>query len=188
MPHERDSTIDTLVAQGIELLQAGDSAAARELLSQAVVFDPRNEKAWLWLAGAVETDKERRICLSHVVALNPYNAVAQRGLERLEAALVAPEAAPEEDALAATLPNETSPPRLKRLSVQGPRFDPVAHAEPTTTPARKVFSREMLYWPESERPRKHVWIALVLGIVLVIFGTYAVLHSLHLVGALVLLG
>jgi formylglycine-generating enzyme required for sulfatase activity len=74
---------DKLLKQGIAALKAGHKAEARDLLTQVVEQDERNEMAWLWLSGAVETDEERRICLENVLAINPNNSVAQRGLESL---------------------------------------------------------------------------------------------------------
>ena len=61
-----------------ELLQKGINAAkdkriveARSILKQVVKLDPRNEMAWLWLSGVVETDEQRIVCLENVLAINP---------------------------------------------------------------------------------------------------------------------
>ncbi|HMP43410.1 MAG TPA: hypothetical protein PKA05_23760, partial [Roseiflexaceae bacterium] len=72
-----------LITQGAEALRAGDRARAHDLLSQALRLDPQSEQAWLWLSGAVATDEQRRYCLQRVVALNPDNAAAVRGLAAL---------------------------------------------------------------------------------------------------------
>jgi membrane protein YdbS with pleckstrin-like domain len=40
-------------------------------------------KAWLWLSGAVETDRERAVCLQKVLQVDPDNAAAMRGLSKL---------------------------------------------------------------------------------------------------------
>jgi len=77
-------TIDDLLKQGIAALNAGQKAEARNLLLQVIQQDERNEMGWLWLSGAVETDEDRRICLENVVAINPNNSIAQRGLERFQ--------------------------------------------------------------------------------------------------------
>lgn len=45
--------------QGIAALKAGDVAHARELLAQAIQHNPRDEVSWLWLSGAVDTDRDR---------------------------------------------------------------------------------------------------------------------------------
>jgi hypothetical protein len=64
-------------------LKAGRKPEAGELLEQATEQDSDNEKAWLWLSGAVDTDQERQRCLERALAINPDNAYAQRGLEIL---------------------------------------------------------------------------------------------------------
>jgi DNA helicase-2/ATP-dependent DNA helicase PcrA len=72
-----------LTIQGIRALQAGDRARARALLSAAIRQDPDDEKAWLWLSGAVESDAGRMECLRRVLAINPDHAAARSGLEML---------------------------------------------------------------------------------------------------------
>ncbi|MBP8003029.1 MAG: hypothetical protein KA314_28060 [Chloroflexi bacterium] len=78
--------MNALLQQGIQAAKAGDREQARRLLLQLVETDENNEQAWLWLGGVMETWEERRICLENVLALNPDNEVAQRGLARLNAA------------------------------------------------------------------------------------------------------
>lgn len=85
-----------LVEQGAAALRSGDTTQAFGLLREAVKLDPNNEHAWLWLAGAVPSDDQRRECLKRVLAINPNNVSAQRGLARLTA-----EAAPASSAAAA---------------------------------------------------------------------------------------
>jgi tetratricopeptide (TPR) repeat protein len=81
---------EKLLSAGIEALKAGDSARARELLGQAIRRNPRDERAWLWLSGAMGTDEERRQCLERVLQINPNNAAARSGLATLAAAASAP--------------------------------------------------------------------------------------------------
>lgn len=76
---------DDLLKQGITALKAGQKAKARELLLRVVKQDKRNEAAWLWLSGAVDTDRERRLCLENALAINPDNEAARRGLASLAA-------------------------------------------------------------------------------------------------------
>ncbi|MEE8392675.1 MAG: hypothetical protein V3S14_18000 [Anaerolineae bacterium] len=78
-------TTDDLLKQGIAALKEGRKAEARRLLAQVVEQDARNETAWLWMSGVVDTDTERRICLKNVLAINPNNGIAKRGLENLSA-------------------------------------------------------------------------------------------------------
>jgi hypothetical protein len=75
---------DDLLERGIAALQTGRKAEARTLLIRALQQDKRNETAWLWLSGAVDTDAERRACLEEVLAINPGNEMAKHGLERLQ--------------------------------------------------------------------------------------------------------
>ena len=76
-------TTDDLLQEGIAALKAGHKTVARNLLTQVVQQDDRNEMAWLWLSGAVDTDEDRRACLENVLAINPNNGIARRGLEQL---------------------------------------------------------------------------------------------------------
>jgi pimeloyl-ACP methyl ester carboxylesterase len=72
-----------LVSQAAYLLQNGDRAAARQLLAEALRHNPSDEQAWLWLSGAVESDKECLDCLQQVLAIDPGNQAALAGLEAL---------------------------------------------------------------------------------------------------------
>jgi len=74
---------DELLSGGIAAAKAGRKSEARELLRQLVRQDKDNDKAWLWLSGAVDTDEEREECLRRVLSINPNNVHAQRGLETL---------------------------------------------------------------------------------------------------------
>jgi hypothetical protein len=76
-------TVDDLLEQAVAALNGGRKAEARRLLMQILRQDRRNEKAWLWMSGAVDTDQERRVCLEQVLSINPDNEMARRGLELL---------------------------------------------------------------------------------------------------------
>lgn len=91
---------DDLLQQGIAAFQAGRKAEARELLLQLIEQDERNEMAWLWLSGAVETEKDRLVCLENVLEINPHSRVARRGVEALRRSsglATAADAAPYQD-------------------------------------------------------------------------------------------
>ena len=76
---------------GIEAARGGNQAEARRLLQQVLSADPGNEVAWMWMASAVTTPAERRVCLERALQINPNNARAKEALRRLEAV---PEANP----------------------------------------------------------------------------------------------
>jgi tetratricopeptide (TPR) repeat protein len=95
-----------IVQQGIAASRSGDKRRARELLTQAVQIDPQNEQAWLWLSDTMTDAVFRRICLEKVLAINPNNAVARRGLQ----ALVEPTPAPPDPAPEIAIPEPELPP------------------------------------------------------------------------------
>ena len=79
------SEIDELLKQGITAVKRGDKENGRIHLMKLLEMDERNEQAWLWLSGAVEDKEERIICLENVLAINPDNELAQKGLARFGA-------------------------------------------------------------------------------------------------------
>jgi hypothetical protein len=70
--------------EAIEAIRTGNPERGRQILEDILEEDEHNEEVWLWLSSVVETDEEREICLENVLALNPDNLVAQRGLEALQ--------------------------------------------------------------------------------------------------------
>ncbi|MBE9514109.1 MAG: hypothetical protein IMY83_03650 [Chloroflexi bacterium] len=136
-------TTDDLLKQGIAALNAGRKAEARNLLTQVVQQDDRNEIAWLWLSGAVDTDRERRICLENVLAINPNNRLARRGLESLIAregvrllsvvSLPAPEVKPLKDKPPTQPVVETIKDVRPDLGSEGRKSVPRAEAKRKTT-------------------------------------------------------
>ena len=73
------------VAWGRQAARSGDQLVAYRLLIQAVRLDPGCEEGWLWLAGTCEHRDETIRCLRRVLAINPENAWARRGLDELQA-------------------------------------------------------------------------------------------------------
>lgn len=85
-----------LLQRGIAALRAGDKAEARRLLGRIIQQNPRDEQAWLWMSGAVDTAQERSTCLAKVLEINPNNELAQRGMASLQRESPPPPAAPVE--------------------------------------------------------------------------------------------
>lgn len=79
----RGMVAENALQQAIAALKAGRRKQARAILAHLLRQDPHNEEAWLWLSGAVEQDSERLLCLRQVLALNPNNERARRGVELL---------------------------------------------------------------------------------------------------------
>jgi hypothetical protein len=77
-----DSQMPTL-EDAINAIRTGDREEGRQILEEILETDESNEDVWLWLSSVVDSDEDREICLENVLALNPDNVVAQRGLEAL---------------------------------------------------------------------------------------------------------
>lgn len=101
---------ETLLAQGIAAVKAGQRSAGRALLEQITSAPaplPLKLQAWLWLTETYDDVDRKRRCLEAVLDLDPDNAAARKGLQLLGRRLEAPAPlAPEPQ----TIPNE--PPAL----------------------------------------------------------------------------
>lgn len=75
--------VNQLIEQGVAAAKADNKEEAEELLEQAVMLDPQNERAWLWLSAVVEGVPNQRECLNRVLEINPTNAFALTGLSFL---------------------------------------------------------------------------------------------------------
>ena len=69
--------------QGIQAIRDDDLAQGRDIALQLLKQDDTNEQAWLLLVKSLTDPQKQRICLEHVLTLNPANATAQRWLARL---------------------------------------------------------------------------------------------------------
>ncbi len=116
-------SLDDLLSQGIAAAKAGQREQARDLLMQVVQQDQYNEKAWLWLSGVVDSDEDRCLCLENVLEINPDNAWARRGLDRL-----APVSEPP------TAPAAASAPQAQAAPAPGRPSEPAAPAPSSTRP------------------------------------------------------
>lgn len=107
---------ESILQLGIEAARAGDKAEARELFRLVTREKPDSAQGWLWLAGVAEDREEKRTALEHVIALDPNNELARKGLAAMggatavaAAAMVKPTvtATPTPSAEAATPPPAT---------------------------------------------------------------------------------
>ena len=81
---ESDSNIIELLQNGITAAKAGQRDQARALLMQVVEQDEENVLGWMWLCGLVDDPAERQVCLENVLALEPDNQTARKGLALLQ--------------------------------------------------------------------------------------------------------
>jgi len=73
----------TSLELAIAAIRSGRQEEGRQLLNLLIQQNPNNEMAWLWMSSVVSNDEQRARCLYHVLAINPNNAVARKGLEVL---------------------------------------------------------------------------------------------------------
>jgi tetratricopeptide (TPR) repeat protein len=67
----------------IALSKSGNKNEAREILKQIVQVDPKNNKAWMWLADTYPDNPNRIAVLEEFLRNNPDNQIAQGGLAAL---------------------------------------------------------------------------------------------------------
>ena len=73
-----------MVRQAIQAARAGRRTEARDLLLEVVESDPRNEMAWMWLSGLVDTLEDRVIACENVLTINPANEKVRAYLSELQ--------------------------------------------------------------------------------------------------------
>ncbi len=73
----------TSLELAITAIRSGRKEEGRQLLNLLIQQNPNNEMAWLWMSSVVDTDEQRARCLYHVLAINPKNELARRGLQLL---------------------------------------------------------------------------------------------------------
>ncbi len=169
-------SVENQLREGIAAAKAGERERARDLLMRVVEQDEDRPQAWLWLSGVVDDLEDREICLENVLALDPQNPYARKGLalvrEKLEAqsALVRVDAAQEEAESSPGRPVETSeapPERAQSNPVEALR-DPYLCpycAAPTSPDDRQCPSCDGKLWIKGRKKEKRsalLWILIVL--------------------------
>ena len=89
---EGASQARTLLSLGIAAVKAGDTDEAYHYLERVIIGRASfNEqaRAWLWLSQVCEDPADKRECLEQVLAIEPTNGLARRGIALLEGRLQA---------------------------------------------------------------------------------------------------
>lgn len=104
---------------GIEAAKAKNVPVALRLLQAAVAEDPANEFGWLWLASVCDSPSEALAHLRRVLAINPTNAAARKGVAYFENKL--------RDAGTVAPPLSPSPAAVRKSGIhRAPPRDPIA--------------------------------------------------------------
>ena len=72
--------LEARLRAGIAAAKAGQRERARDLLMSVVAQDEENVLAWLWLSSVMDSLDDREVCLENVLALDPGNDAARKGL------------------------------------------------------------------------------------------------------------
>lgn len=105
---ELTETIQKLLAEGQQRLEAGDRAGARRLLGEAVRRAPHEATLWYWLARALDEPRHALDASERAVALDPDFRAARVLRDRVRRDLEEPHAPPQADARPAA--SEAVPP------------------------------------------------------------------------------
>ncbi|HNY41185.1 MAG TPA: response regulator [Bryobacteraceae bacterium] len=79
-------TPQVALSEAITAAKLGQLALARRLLNEIVAREPKNERAWLWVAGLAENKESAYDALNRVLDINPKNqqAINALALSRLQ--------------------------------------------------------------------------------------------------------
>jgi hypothetical protein len=110
--------------RGVAAARGGQKRVAAVLLARAVQLDPQHEHGWLWLSGVLDAPEEVAFCLRSVLALNPSNERAKKGLAWLE----------ERSLLGANGAQTVSPAGLRAPFTNGATPQAAAQHEPAASP------------------------------------------------------
>ncbi|MDQ7026932.1 MAG: hypothetical protein Q9P44_15400 [Anaerolineae bacterium] len=88
MAQQQRQRFERQLKAGVRAAQQGNADRARELLEALLRQDRNNqlgynELAWIWMASAVTSQKQRRKCLQEVLAINPGNRAAREAINSL---------------------------------------------------------------------------------------------------------
>jgi hypothetical protein len=137
---EEDYAMATSLELAIAAIRSGRKEEGRQLLNLLIQQNPNNEMAWLWMSSVVDSDDKRVRSLSHVLAINPHNSLAQRGLRYLGAELPPPAAPPVPKAVPPEPPLKKPPPTPQAITQElpfTPIRNPFAKAQPTPGSGKK---------------------------------------------------
>ena len=135
-----------LLQQGIAAARSGQKETARYLLTQAIERDENNVTAWMWLSGVVENLNDKEVCLENVLALDPNNQAAHKGLDwvrqQREAAIYTPPLISESQA------QRKSVPLTPAAAILYGKAEPEPEPEPLPPPPVETFTRPRDHWGE----------------------------------------
>ncbi len=73
-----------LIQRGIDALNSGDKATARQFFSRVTTLVPHYQAGWLWLSDATDNDTERRQYLERCLQQDPHSRSGQIARKKLD--------------------------------------------------------------------------------------------------------
>jgi len=73
-----------VLQRAVQAVRAGHKLEARDLLLELVEADPRNEMAWMWLSGLVDSVEDQIVACENVLTINPANEKVRSYLTELQ--------------------------------------------------------------------------------------------------------
>jgi hypothetical protein len=119
----------TSLELAITAIRSNRKEEGRQLLNLLIQENPNNEMAWLWMSSVVNTDEQRARCLYHVLAINPDNQIARRGLQLLGIVV--------SDSRPVKVPRDSQPIKIPTPSPPNTRFIPTDTQPLKPEPASK---------------------------------------------------
>lgn len=129
----------TSLELAITAIRSGRKEEGRQLLNLLIQQNPNNEMAWLWMSSVVSNDEQRARCLYHVLAINPQNELARRGLQLL--GIVVSDSRPvrvprDSQPIPIQKPASAEPfvPNIFEQGLTAPATQPLTQTQPMATP------------------------------------------------------
>jgi hypothetical protein len=80
----RKPMITDRLKRAIQLIEEGKQIEARDLLLEEIKSNPENLSAWLWALEVAANEKEKRVILQKILAIDPAHQAALKYLEKLD--------------------------------------------------------------------------------------------------------
>jgi hypothetical protein len=133
----------TSLELAITAIRSGRKEEGRQLLNLLIQQNPNNENAWLWMSSVVNTDEQRARCLYHVLAINPDNELARRGLQLLGIVV--------SDSRPVKVPRDSQPIPVQRPQAEAATSWSIPQPAPSRSPLEtQPMGRSPLHAPAAE--------------------------------------
>jgi hypothetical protein len=164
-----------MLQQAINTIKSGDKETGKKLLAEFLETNPKDEKAWLWMADVVDTDLQRRECLGRVLAINPRNENAWRGFSVLSRRMAKPAASqPAKESMASSVSPQKSFSSAKTSSAAPSTKKAVKASAPETKRKRRTTTRRKTKHQKQIERQNLMWfwgtVVLILTTVQIVVG------------------